>query len=486
MMPTDTSCNVATLSIYTPSSSNPWNKQKVNHLYRRIGFGASSSMMTEALTKTPSSLVDQLVQEALDLVPTAAPRWGYWVRDQFLRSSTTPPEYKRIWKTQIIDDLSKNNLRDRLTLFWSNHFVTEELVYQSPAYMFQYYNLLQLHALGNFKAFVKDIGLSSAMLVYLNGFESTKNDPNENYARELYELFTLGVDNGYDQNDIIETSRALTGWNKEDKRWGPILFDTDNFDDGTKTIFGQTGNWGYDDVIDILFTQRTDQIAKFICKKLYRYFISPNSNETIINQLATTFVDNDFEIAPVMKQLFKSEHFFDEKSIGVIIKSPIDIQVSFLKELDFKFASSFNVNSIVRGGSINLGQDVMNPIDVAGWQGDTDWIDSSSLTTRWDLISRYLSAAWVHNQEQFRTIAKEIIEGNSNDVELVSRSIMDYFFSRELVSETDYSQALVIFKDQVPENYFEDGTWDLDWDTAPRQVFQLLKFLIKIPEFQLK
>lgn len=485
-MPTITSCNLAPLTVYYPTNTDPWNKQKINHLYRRLGFGASPQMIQDALIQTPSQVVDHLIDEALNTAPNGTPDWGYWVKDDFDNAGRDIFRYKQDLKNQMVEDLFTNNLRDRLTLFWSNHFVTEDSAISSPAYVYQYYNLLQLHAIGNFKDFTRDIGLSAAMLVYLNGDENTKNRPNENYGRELYELFTLGVDNGYTQDDIIETSRALTGWNETEQRWGPILFKAENFDEGEKTIFGRSGNWGYEDVIDILFEQRASQIANFICTKLYRYFVSPNINEEIINQMSQIFLENNFEIAPVLRALFKSQHFYDINSLGVIIKSPSDLQISLFKELNFELPADFDFYIKIRTGNSELGQNLLNPIDVAGWPGDRNWISSITLTSRWERINWYLWRAWRHNEEQFRNIAKEIMDGNSSDVTLVSKSLVDFFLCRELVNDNEYAQALEIFKNEVPETYFEDGTWNLDWSSTPRQVYELLKYIITIPEFQLK
>ena len=135
-------------------------------------------------------------------------------------------------------------------------------------------------------------------MLYLNGFENTNNDPNENYARELYELFTLGEGIGYTQEDITETARALTGYNHWSEPGADIYFDASTFDSGSKTIFGQTGNWGYDDVIDNLFDQRGSEVATHICSKLYRFFVSPDIDaviqQDIIAPLAQTLVDNSF------------------------------------------------------------------------------------------------------------------------------------------------------------------------------------------------
>ncbi len=485
-MTTSSTYNIASLKAYSPTSSNPWDLQKIHQLYRRLGFGATPEMVANGLNQNPLELIDQLIDEAINMPPTKAPDWGFWVKKDFDTAPKKMHTYRTELKNQMVQDFFTNNLRDRLTLFWSNHFVTEETVYRSPAYMYQYYHLLQFHAIGNFKQFAYDIGLNPAMLIYLNNFDNNKKKPNENYAREFLELFTLGIDNGYTQTDIIEISRAFTGWNKREERWGPIVFDPAKFDDSSKTIFEETGNWGYDDVIDILFKKRKVKIAEFICTKLYRHFVSPEINTVIITQLAQTFVDNDFEISPVLKRLFKSEHFFNDKSLGLLIKSPIDIQLSFFKELNFEIPTDFNFFDKVRGGCKELTQELFNPIDVGGWQEDKDWVNSSTIARRWDRVNWYLWSFWRYDKEQFRTFATYIMGGNSKDVALVSRSIIEYFLPKPLFENFDYEEALEIFKNEIPENHFEDGLWDLETESAPSQVAQLLAHIIKIPEFQLK
>ena len=193
-------------------------------------------------------------------------------------------------------------------------------------------------------------GLTNAMLFYLDGAFNNGRNPNENYARELFELFTLGEGNGYTEEDVVETSKALSGYTERGEvRWTPVLFDETAFDSGPKTILGQTGNWGYDDVIDILFQERPQEIAGFICQRLYEFFVHPDSSDaagnaqTIISGMAATFISNDFELAPVLSQLFKSQHFFDENAIGVIIKSPFDIYLNFINETGFN-ASETNLS----------------------------------------------------------------------------------------------------------------------------------------------
>ena len=258
------------------------------------------------------------------------PGWANFDNADFTASGKNRGAFFRDHQKIVFEDFLNNGFRERLTLFWSNHFVTEYYMYNHPAYTFRYYNNLQKNALGNFKEFVRNIGLDDAMLMYLNGYENKNNAPNENYARELYELFTLGEGNGYTQDDITETARALTGYNSR-TNGGPISFNPNRFDDGEKTIFGKTGNWNYDDVIEILFEEKTDLIANFICTKIYKHFVSPVVNENIISELSSDFIQNNFELLPIFKKLFKSEHFFNVDASNVIIKSPIDLMVFMMK-----------------------------------------------------------------------------------------------------------------------------------------------------------
>ena len=258
-------CNTAPLAPYT----SPLDRTRVQHLYRRAGFGLSVPTLDQAVGSTADTLVDALMQEALSLPPLPAPPWNVWNRDNYPEDDDLARELIRTqvatWRLDYSRGLLTNNLRDRMSFFWSNHFVTELDVYESPAFLAEYTDCLQRNALGNFKTFVLEIGLTNAMLFYLDGAFNNGENPNENYARELYELFTLGEGNGYTEEDVIETSRALSGYTERGEvRWTPVTFDLTAFDSGPKTILGRSGNWAYDDVIDILFEERPNEIAAFI------------------------------------------------------------------------------------------------------------------------------------------------------------------------------------------------------------------------------
>ncbi|MCT8339505.1 DUF1800 domain-containing protein [Flavobacteriaceae bacterium TK19130] len=485
---TNLSCNTSTLAPYVPDADNPWSTQKVEHTHRRLGFGASQVDVDAALALSPSDFIDQLVDTAATLPTTPTPSWGYWAVSDFNDFETENNQFVFDFRILAGNETLTQNIRGRLASFWSNHFVTELETYFYAPYLFQYYSKLQEFSVGNFREFVREIGLTPAMLLYLNGFENTNFNPNENYARELFELFTLGEGNGYTETDITETARALTGYNHWAEPGAPITFDASTFDDGDKTIFGQTGNWNYNDVIDILFQERGNQAAYFICEKLYRFFVSPSVDsdieQNIIQPLADTLLANDFEMVPMLKQLFKSEHFFDEKALGVIVKSPFDVIFNYINETGFFYDNTVMESVLYYAGL--MGQEIFDPPDVSGWQRDETWINTSTLTGRWQLMEIYHFYLFDQGYENnFRDFAIDLTN-NSNDPAYITQVIIDYLTSKGLWTVTDYDTAIDIFKWEVPQNYYDEGLWNLNWDSAPYQVLLLLNHIARMPEFQLK
>ncbi|WP_299884721.1 DUF1800 domain-containing protein [uncultured Lacinutrix sp.] len=485
-MQTSTSCNTSSLSVYVPSAANPWNAEKANHLYRRLHFGASKTEIDAALTQTPETVIDAIIDNALAMQPTPDPSWANMSYQDYEDAGLDPDEQIQNNHDEIRLDAFNRFLNDglfaRLTLFWSNHYVTELSEYYCSSQLFEYYKTLQTYALGNFEDFTRAIGTTGAMLVYLNGLDNTANSPNENYARELYELFTLGVNNGYTQTDIVETAKALTGYNGWNGYCAPIDFNTNTFNNTNKTIFGQTGNWGYDDVINILFQEKAPLIANFICKKLYKYFVSPNVNDTIVSQMASVFVV-DFNISNVLRTLFKSEHFFNTLSLGTQIKSPYDLTINYLKITGFSITDEFKSSLMYLSGV--AGQNLFNPVDVAGWQGNHDWINSSTLTGRWEIMQYMIWQTWNEDPEALRTFALETA-GDISDPYIITKAIIDRFVPKELHTLTDYDIATDIFKYNISDGYYEDNIWSLYWQEAPYQVVLLLLHIIQIPEFQIK
>ncbi|MEN0003170.1 MAG: DUF1800 domain-containing protein [Bacteroidota bacterium] len=480
-MPT-TNCATGTLTPFVPSAERPWDKFRIMHLYRRMAFGATPMQVEAALALDPAELVDQLVDEAINLPLTPEPVWSNWNISDYDDFFPQRQEQYVQWVVQWFNDMLANGFREKLALFWHNHFVTRFEAYDCPSYLYKYHKLLQEYALGNFRMFTERMGTTPAMLYFLNGVQSTNLSPNENYARELYELFTLGQDNGYTQQDIAETARALTGWVGTFTFCGPVGFVPERHDDGVKTIFGQTGNWGFPEVHDILFEQRADEVATFICSKIYRHFVHPNANEAVVAELATIFKDNNFELAPVFRALFKSDHFFDDYVIGTEVKSPTDFLINLVRESGMSYTDE--VLEVLTYYTFILGQELFSPVDVAGWTGNRTWINSNTLTGRWQAAEYYIGSIFQSFPNDLVGLAVDL-SGNSNDPALVTREIIDHFIPNGLNDPMAYARATDVFKWEVPQNYYDDGSWNLGWNTVPAQVGLLLLHIVRLPEIQL-
>ena len=476
-------CNISDLSVYTPTVENPWDERKVQFLFRRIGFGIHLQNIPQFLQMEPDQVVDQLI-EAAKITPLLEPEaWNDFTQEDYQTNNGVTELFDR-WKIKWYRSLlDGSGVNEKLFLFWHNHFVTKIETYFCLPWMYEYHQIIHNHTFGSFKDFVKAMGKTPAMLFFLNGIQNTLIAPNENYARELYELFTLGRDNGYTQQDITETARALTGFQGFQGVCNPIGFVEISHDKGEKTIFDQTGNWGYDDVHDVLFEQRSDQIANFICEKLYQAFVSPDIDYSITAELAQTFKDSEFALEPVYKQLFKSNHFFNQYTAGSLIKSPLEFLSIMLKELNAPIKDETLWQALaVAGGA--LGQNLYSPIDVAGWPGDKTWIDTEKILLRWAVTDLYLVGLFAENPEYYREFAITLTD-NSQDVEEIVDRFISYFTSNGFHNEVNVKEALDTLKSDIPQNYFDDGSWNLNWDTVPAQIGLLLIYIFKSPEFQL-
>ena len=479
------------LEPFEPSTDQPWDERRVQHLYQRIGFGASLAQVREGLQLSPSDLVDQLIDNLLSLSPPEPPDWATWQWSNYGNDTDLYFEHKQELSRRWLSDIHGGDPRAKLAVFWHSHFATEEVVYDCPSFKWSYYNLLYSRCLGNFRAFVTEMGLNPAMLVYLNGNINVVGQPNENYARELMELFTMGEGNGYTQNDIVEVARALTGWRIN--RYAcdiTVTFSPSRHDAGSKTIFGQTGNWGYEDVHTLIFTQRRQQVATYICSKIYRYFVNATPDWNVIGQLAQTFTDNDWELAPVFRQILKSAHFFDESQLNHRIKSPVEALIGPFRLLGINQLAPLTEDQL---NTINYwlylsGEELFNPPDVAGWPGQRSWMNENALTSRWNYTASLLYGTIINtpdSREHLRQMAIQLVDGNTEaSAEAVVAAIARFLLKREL-EEDLFDIAVAYFKGEVPANYFEDGTWNLYYEELPDQLLALFYYLTRLPEWQL-
>lgn len=475
-------CATLGLEPYVPSPDTPWDVARVQHLFRRIGFGPRPDEIEQALSAGPEATVDFLLDRAHDREYARAPEWAYYNYDAFVANDLEPfAEYVNLYMDWI-DDAITFGVREKLSLFWQNLLVTIYESHSCPSYQYQYLRVIEENGMDSYKEFLKEITRTPAMIFFLNNFENTRENPNENYARELFELFSLGENNGYTQEDIVEASRALTGFNGWTSYCGTVTWAPWGYDDGEKTVFGRTGNFNYSGLIDVLFEERGELVAKFICEKLYRYYVHKNPDPVVIDGLARTFLDNDYHILPVLRQLFKSAHFFEDANVGVLVKSPLELMVSYLRAGDF--GDFENRRGWGFWAVANMGQYLAHPPDVAGWKGDRAWIDSNRITLRWEFTDGF---AWaIHNEsEQTYPDFGKLLSGDSRSPAVIARAVVDYFIPRGLVSEDAYALAEDVLRWDVPVNYYDDGSWSLDWGSASWQMTLLLRHIARMPEFQL-
>jgi len=263
-----------------------------------------------------------------------------------------------------------SQLREKMAFFWHGHFACRNL---NVFYQQGLLDVIRRNALGSFRDMLHEVSKTAAMLNFLNNQQNRKDHPNENFAREVMELFTLGRGN-YTENDIKEAARAFTGWTANLK--GEFVFRRFQHDFGNKTVLGKTGNFDGDEVLDILLSQK--QTAKYITQKIYRFFVNENIDDSRVTWLADRFYQSTYDIGKLMEDIFTSEWFYDEKNIGSKIKSPIELLAGIQRMLPMKLENQEALTFLQRA----LGQMLFYPPNVAGWPGGKTWIDSSSLMLR--------------------------------------------------------------------------------------------------------
>ncbi len=272
------------------------------------------------------------------------------------------------WLQQMID--SDAQLREKMAFFWHGHFASRNL---NIFYQQQLLDVIRQNALGSFRTLLHAVSKSASMLQFLNAQQNKKGRPNENFAREVMELFTLGRGN-YTENDIKEAARAFTGWGANLR--GDFQFRKFQHDEGSKTIFGKTSNYNGEDVLDLLLDQK--QTATFITKKIYSFFVNEKIDQQKLTWLAGRFYKSDYNISNLMEDIFTSDWFYEEKNIGVKIKSPVELLAGLQRMLPMTLQNSEAQLLIQRV----LGQILFYPPNVAGWPGGNTWIDSSTLMVR--------------------------------------------------------------------------------------------------------
>jgi uncharacterized protein (DUF1800 family) len=366
------------------------NQLKNQHLMWRAGFGPAVEQLN-VLDSTSAEKLYKTLQKAsasrpqyLQAADSSLQGLMLGIQDAGrLQKQEMSPEQRKEMRQKSRDGIKSLNLywlkemvdtdaqlREKMAFFWHGHFACRNL---NVFYQQQLLDVIRQNALGNFGNLLHEVSKTGAMLNFLNNNQNKKDHPNENFAREVMELFTMGRGN-YSEDDVKEAARAFTGWGANAR--GEFVFRKFQHDDASKTVLGRTGNFDGDEVLDILLNQK--QTAKFISQKVYRFFVNDNIDHQKVEWLADRFYKSDYNISNLMEDIFTSDWFYDEKNIGSRIKSPIELLVGIQRMLPMKLDNEEALLLLERV----LGQILFYPPNVAGWPGGRSWIDSSTLMMR--------------------------------------------------------------------------------------------------------
>ena len=439
------------LSPYNPAAHGGWTRRDATHLLWRTQYGATAAEIDEAFTAglqatlerrlTPQPETPQF-QSAHDLLRRTAFDTG------------NIADLKAWWLYRMLN--SANPLVEKLSLFWHNHFATSNAKVQSVPNMAAQNDLIRQHAMGNFRPLLHGMARDVAMLVWLDGNANRKRQPNENFAREVMELFSLDVGN-YTERDIKEAARAFSGWQvREGKFW----FNPLQHDSGSKTVFGKSGDLNGDDVVDLCLAQPA--CPRFLAHKLLRTFVVPAPDAGLIDALAQRIRAHDFAMAPVLRELFGSQLFFCPAARTALIKSPLDLVLGAYRSLDSHPKLTTAIPLLA-----SLGQDVFEPPTVKGWDGGRLWISSASMLQRANFATELVTANRLGTIADPEKSAAQLSQGSP---EAIVRHYADLLLNREL--EPDVLSRLAGYVNQ------SQGTRD-------QRIRGAMQLIMTMPEFQL-
>tara|TARA_B100000927_G_scaffold53057_1_gene39993 strand:+ start:1259 stop:2947 length:1689 start_codon:yes stop_codon:yes gene_type:complete len=523
--------------------SGNWDFQMAAHLLRRTTIGPTIEEINESvedgLDKTIAKLLDESgsnIQPPInyqDEEDSEVPLGSTWINAERRVNDFKRRNSYSAWRIeQILDKTKSISIRENMVLFWQNHFATEATVVNDARYTYYMHEKFRKNFLGDFKQLVKMVNIDPAMLIYLSGEYNVKDAPNENYARELFELFTIGkgpIDGEgsytyYTEADIWEASKILTGWRVKRNQRGEErqYFTEDRHDSSLKTFsqkFGKrtispNGDKEHEDLIDLIF--ENDRVSEFICEKIYRWFvyyvINDEVSEKIIKPLAKTLRDNNYRIKPVIDQLLRSTHFYEVYIRGAVIKNPISFSLGFLRQFNLSGVEELDVYEKyyfwkARHSNISdQGQSILDHPNVAGWPAYYQeplyheyWITSVTLPIRTSHIKYYLSnngvrASQTDNNVRVKANPLNLIEtfDKPEDIVAIVERLCEWLLpvQNEISEElkNDLVNSVVGNNSNIWEDEYTDFINDPDEEkkeSLNKKLRSLLKEICLMPEYYL-
>lgn len=522
--------------------TGPFTQTELQHLLKRTLFGASKADLDYFAGRTLPDVLGELLNPAVLIPPppikeyttsttattpdTAIAVGATWVGDlnnDGTVQSQRRASFKKWWMGLMINQ--DRSVLEKMTLFWHNHFATETNDVSNAQYIYRHHQLLRTNALGNFKTLTRAVTVDSAMLVYLNGQLNTRTAPDENYGRELQELFCCGKgpDSLYTEADVKAAARVLTGWRNNNTTM-TSYFDSTRHDSNPKVfsafynntlIAGRTGTTAGDIELDEMLTMifNVQEVAKYICRRIYRWFvyydIDASVESNIITPLANIFRSNNYEIKPVLQALLQSEHFFDVLSRGCQIKSPVDLVVGMCREFNMQFQPSSDYitnyahwNYMVTWVS-NMQQNIGDPPDVSGWKAYYQepqfyqiWINSDTLPKRNQFTDTMIVTGYSFGGKRIQVDGLALVQqlNTPSDPNAVINQLTSYLYRIDLsdASKTQLKRDILL-SGQTSDHYWTDA-WNLyisnpgntaNTTTVRNKIRDLLKYLLNLAEYQL-
>ena len=516
--------------------SGAWGETQVKHLLRRTLFGFDRSDIAFFKSMSMSDAVDYLLnipsaqpsppvngyntQSSIDPDIASGATWVNGPDNNDFTSKRRASLYAWSMKQVLNPD---RHIREKMTVFMHNHFATEVEQVSSPIIAYRHHKMLRENCLGNFKTMVKSVTVDMAMLIYLNGYVNTKTAPDENYARELMELFTLGKlpESQYTEDDVKAAAKVLTGWRINNA--GLSTFFSDALHDQTNktfssffnntVIFGKTGAAGAsetDDLINMIFT-KSDVVARHVVRKLYRYFIyyviDADIENNVIIPLANDFKTN-WELKPLLTALLKSEHFYDSKNIGCYIKNPLDVLGCVIKQFNVQFPNLTPEDtqdayySIWAGAAVS-GMFLGNPPSVSGWpayyqtpQYHQLWLNSDTLPKR---IQYTVALVYGFTYKGSKKLQADVIEfakktSDPSNPNILIQETIDFLYAMDISStqKTGLKQSTLLFGQNNDiywtnawNDYLSNPTDNNKKTTVTNGLYLMLKYLLDLAENQL-
>ncbi len=524
-----------------------WGRNEVMHLLKRTMFGAKVEDVNYFMSRTLGQTVNQLLTPTAATINPAPPLKDYsdptgagntpdgvtagttWVNTVSIDGTVNGlrrGSYKK-WLTGLMINQDRSIL-EKMTLFWLNHFGTEADIVGNGIYCYKHNQLLRANALGNFKELVRLVTVDAAMLKYLNGNVNTAAAPDENYARELQELFTLGKGSGsqYTENDVKEAAKVLTGYVANGLSLTPVSFTANRHSTVNKTfssfynntvITGRTGATAGElelaDLLNMIFSK--EEVAKFIVRKLYIWFvyyeIDAATETNIITPLANIFRTNGYQVKPVLDKLFKSKHFFDVKNRGCQIKSPVDLVIGSIREFSMvippltttNWNDAYGMWGYIHGRLSVLQQSLHDPPNVSGWPAYyqqpgfyENWISTDTLPKRNIFTDTLVEMGYTRNGKKIIFdcvgLAKKL--ANPSDPNELVNDLVALLLRAPLSAASKTQIKTQIILANQASDYYWTNAWNtyiatptdmVSYDTVNTKLIALCKYLMNLAEYQL-